>query len=169
MESRAKLFGHSIHAMLIAFPVGLLVTAVIFDVLHLVSNNGEWTLISYYMIGAGIIGGLTAAVFGFIDYLAIPAATRAKSVGRAHGVGNVIVVVLFVISWWLRRESPQQPPSTALVFSFLGVALAAVTAWMGGELVERLGVAVDDGAHLDAPSSLSGQPASVASRSSSVH
>ena len=31
MESRAKLAGHAIHPMLIAFPLGLLSTAVIFD------------------------------------------------------------------------------------------------------------------------------------------
>jgi hypothetical protein len=34
-----------------------------------------------------------------------------------------------------------------------------VTGWLGGELVDRLGVGVDDGAHLDAPSSLSKRPA----------
>jgi len=32
------------------------------------------------------------------------------------------------------------------------------------ELVDRLGVGVDDGAHLDAPNSLSGRPASETSR-----
>ena len=31
MESRAKLFGHPIHQMLIPFPLGLLGTAVLFD------------------------------------------------------------------------------------------------------------------------------------------
>jgi uncharacterized membrane protein len=113
------------------------------------------------MIAAGIVGGLAAAVFGLIDYLAIPAGTRAKGVGRTHGLGNVVVVVLFLLSWWMRRSSPDAPPASALLFSFLGVALASVTAWLGGELVERLGVAVDDGANLDAPSSLSGQPASA--------
>jgi uncharacterized membrane protein len=161
MESRAKLFGHAIHAMLIAFPVGLLVTAVIFDVLHLLTNAGPWATISYYLIAAGIIGGLVAAVFGFIDYLGIPTGTRAKGVGRTHGLGNVVVVLLFLTSWWLRRSSPDVPSGLALTFSFLGVALAAVTAWLGGELVERLGVAVHDGAHLDAPSSLSGTPAAT--------
>src|SRR5215218_6853064 len=161
MESRAKLFGHSIHAMLIAFPIGLLVTAVIFDVLDLVTSGGPWSTISYYMIAAGVIGGLVAAVFGFIDYLAIPAGTRAKGVGRTHGIGNVIVVLLFLTSWWLRRAAPEVPSSAALTCSFLGVALAAVTAWLGGELVERLGVAVHDGAHLDASSSLSGAPAAA--------
>jgi hypothetical protein len=37
--------------------------------------------------------------------------------------------------------------------------LAAVTGWLGGELVDRLSVGVDDGAHLNAPSSLSNRPA----------
>jgi hypothetical protein len=34
-----------------------------------------------------------------------------------------------------------------------------VSGWLGGELVDRLGVGVDPGANLDAPSSLSGAPA----------
>lgn len=156
MESRAKLFGHSIHAMLIAFPVGLFVTAVLFDIAHLVSSRGQWTLISYWMIIAGIIGGLTAAVFGLIDYTKIPAGTRARRVGGVHGLGNVVVVVLFVVSVWIRHDTPEQPATAAFIFSFARVALAAITAWLGGELVERLGVGVDDGANLDAPSSLAG-------------
>lgn len=164
MESRAKAFGHSIHAMLIAFPVGLLVTGVIFDLVHLVSAHGQWTIISYWMIVAGIVGGLIAAVFGLIDYTKIPAGTRAQRIGRIHGIGNVIVVGLFAVSVWLRRDTPDQPPTAAFVFSFAGVALAAITAWLGGELVERLGVGVDDGAHLDAASSLSGPAAVTSSR-----
>ena len=162
MEARAKLFGHAIHAMLIAFPVGLLVTGVVFDVVHLISPNGQWALVSHWMIAAGIIGGLVAALFGFIDYLAIPVGTRARRIGRTHGIGNVIVVILFAASWWLRRATPSEPSLLALTLSFAGVVLAAATAWLGGELVERLGVGVDDGAHLDAPSSLSGRPATSA-------
>jgi uncharacterized membrane protein len=156
MESRAKAFGHSIHAMLITFPVGLFVTAIVFDIIHLVFGGGQWTLVSYWMIIAGVIGGLIAALFGYIDYRGIPSSTRAQRVGRLHGIGNVVMVVLFIVSWWLRFGSPEQPAPIAFVFSFVGIALAAVTAWLGGELVERLGVGVDDGANLDAPSSLSG-------------
>jgi len=159
MDSRAKAFGHSIHAMLIAFPIGLFVTAVIFDIAHLVSSRGQWTLISYWMIIAGIIGGLTAALFGFLDYRGIPANTRAQRVGRLHGIGNVVVVVLFAVSAWVRYPTPDQPPASAFIFSFGGILLATMTAWLGGELVERLGVGVHDGANLDAPSSLSGQAA----------
>jgi uncharacterized membrane protein len=162
MKSRARLLGHSIHQMLIVFPLGLLATAVIFDVISLVTKHGSWSGAAYHMIPAGIIGGLVAAVFGFIDWLGIPAATRAKRVGALHGIGNVIVVLLFALSWLLRRGAPDAPSGVALALSTAGVLLALVTGWLGGELVDRLAVGVDDGAHLDAPSSLSGQPAHAA-------
>ena len=42
----------------------------------------------------------------------------------------------------------------ALTLSFAAGCLALVTGWLGGELVDRLAVGVDDGAHPDAPSSL---------------
>jgi uncharacterized membrane protein len=72
-------------------------------------------------------------------------------------MGNVAVVVLFAASWLLRAGADGWHPSAgALVFSFAGIALGGVTGWLGGELVERLGVGVDEGAGINAPSSLSG-------------
>lgn len=155
MESKARFLGHPVHQMLIVFPLGLLATSVIFDIMQLVSGGDKWSTIAYYMIAAGVIGGLVAAVFGFIDYLAIPSGTRAKHVGQLHGIGNVVVVALFAGSWYLRTPSPSTPGILALILSFAGVALALVTGWLGGELVDRLGVGVDDNANVDAPSSLS--------------
>lgn len=159
MFSKAKLLGHPIHQMLIVFPLGLLATAVIFDIIYLVSGTSRWTEMAFYMIAAGIIGGLIAAVFGLIDWLGIPSGTRAKAIGLWHGGGNVGVVALFAVSWLLRYDNPGSPGALALVFSFVPVVLALVTGWLGGELVDRLGVGVDNGAHPDAPSSLSSRPA----------
>lgn len=157
MESRVKLLGHPVHPMLIVFPLGLLATAVAFDIVGLASGDAEWFRISFWMIAAGIIGGLLSAIFGLVDWLAIPSGTRAKRIGLWHGGGNVIVTVLFIISWFLRRPAPENPEVAAFVLSFIAVALALVTGWLGGELVDRLGVGVDNGAHLNAPSSLSGR------------
>jgi uncharacterized membrane protein len=154
MESRVKLFGHPIHPMLIVFPLGLLGTAVIFDIIYLASHNSVWAQAAFYMIVAGCLGGLFAAVPGALDWWAIPRGTRAERIGLWHGVGNVLVVVLFFASWTLRRDNPAAPSGMALVFSFFGLGLALVTGWLGGELVDRLGVGVDEGANLDAPSSL---------------
>jgi uncharacterized membrane protein len=160
MESKAKLLGHPVHPMLIVFPLGLLITAVIFDVVRIATGDPAFATVAFWCIAAGVVGGLLAAVFGLVDWLNIPSGTRAKTIGMWHGIGNVVVVALFAGSWLLRRGDPALVPSTlAFVLALVAVGLGAVTGWLGGELVDRLGVGVDRGAHLDAPSSLSGQPA----------
>jgi uncharacterized membrane protein len=154
MESRAKLFGHPIHQMLVVFPLGLLATAVVFDVIALARSQGYWSELAFWMIAAGVITGLLAAPFGFVDWLAIPSGTRAKRIGAVHGLGNVLIVLLFATSWLMRRNAPAAPQQVALALSFVAGGSALITGWLGGELVDRLAVGVDEGAHLDAPSSL---------------
>jgi uncharacterized membrane protein len=154
MESKAKLFGHAIHPILIVYPLGLLSAAVIFDVIYLVTGNPTWTTVSFWMIAAGIVGGLLAAVFGLIDYLNIPSNTRASRIGLLHGLTNLFVMILFIASWLLRRNSPEVPSTVAFALSFIGVVAALLGGWLGGELVERLGVGVTPDANLNAPNSL---------------
>jgi len=80
-------------------------------------------------------------------------------------------VLLFVGSWILRYSVPGYlHQNSAVLFSCLGVGLALITGWLGGELVGRLGVGVDEGAHLNAPNSLSGQAAAgqAATRNSEI-
>lgn len=160
MESKVKVLGHPIHPILIVFPMGLLATAVIFDILYLIRGTAEFALVSYWMIAAGVIGGLVAAAFGFLDWAAIPGGTRAKRIGLMHGAGNVVVVALFAVSWFMRLNDPSHlPPTLSIVLELMGAGIAGVTGWLGGELVDRLGVGVDEGANLNAPNSLSGRPA----------
>ena len=155
MARHVKLFGHPVHQMLIVFPLGLLGASVIFDIIQRVWGGG-WSQAAWYMSAAGVVGGLLAAVFGLIDWLGIPARTRAKRVGLLHACGNVVVLVLFAASWLLRRDTPADSSGLAFVLEVAGLLLACVTGWLGGELVDRLGVGVDAGAHVDAPSSLRG-------------
>jgi uncharacterized membrane protein len=157
MESRAKLIGHPIHQQLIVFPLGLLVTSVVFDVIHLITGNSLWAVVSFWMIVAGVIGGLAAAPFGLWDWIGIPNNTRAKRIGLLHGVGNVIVLLLFAASLMIRKDNTAAPEGFALLLSGVGVAIGAVTGWLGGELVTRLSIGVDAGANPEAPSSLSGR------------
>jgi uncharacterized membrane protein len=154
MKDGAKLFGHPIHQMLIVFPLGLLGMAVVFDIIRLLGDVQNLAPASHYMIAAGIVSGLIAAVFGLIDWLAIPSGTRAKTVGALHAVGNVVVLALFAVSWWLRRPDIGNPPLMAFVIAAVGGGLSLVTGWLGGELVDRLGVGVDENANVNAPSSL---------------
>jgi uncharacterized membrane protein len=91
MESRAKLFGHPIHQMLIAFPLGVLAMSLVFDLIAMFAELPKLHEVAYYMIAAGIISGLLAAVFGLIDFLAIPAA-RARSASARCTASET--------SWW---------------------------------------------------------------------
>jgi uncharacterized membrane protein len=162
MESRAKILGHALHPMLVVFPLGLLVTATFFDVAGMVSGYSAWHQAAYWMIGTGTVAGMVAAIPGIIDWIAIPFGTRAKMVGTIHGQINVAVLVLFAIAWLMRRAETTSlnPGWMPVALQVIAVAMGGVSAWLGGELIERLGVGVDEGAHLNAPSSLSGRPAS---------
>jgi uncharacterized membrane protein len=124
---------------------------VVFDIVYLSADRSGFAVAAAYMIGAGIISGLLAAPFGWIDWFKIPAGTRVKTVGLVHGLGNIVMIVLFAVSWLLRVNNGWEPTAWALVCSFAAVLLAVVTAWLGGELVERLGVGVDEGAGIRAP------------------
>jgi uncharacterized membrane protein len=168
MESRAKLFGHPIHPVLIVFPLGLLGTAVLFDIIGLIAGNNQLFAASFYMIAAGVIGGLVAAVFGLWDWLAIPLGTRAKRVGLVHAGANVAALTLFAISWLMRYAAQQTgggqptvtPEGIPVILGVIGLGIALFGGWLGGELIHRLDVSIDRGAHLNSPSSLSGRPAS---------
>jgi uncharacterized membrane protein len=164
MESNVRVMGHPMHPILVPFPLGLLTTSVIFDVIHLLTGGARWAEISFWMIAAGVVGGLLAAVFGLIDWLSIPPGTRAKMVGLGHGLSNVVMVVLFALSWLLRSGAPGDPGVLPIVLSFLGVGLASLGGFLGGELVFRMGIGVAEGANPNASSSLSGRRAARTER-----
>ncbi len=154
MKARARFLGHPVHQMLVVFPLGLLATSVIFDVLARVAGRSDWAVVGYWALTAGIVGALVAAPFGLADWLKVPRGTRARRIGALHGGGNAVVSLLFVGAWLLREPgAPAQ--GLSLACSLAGAGLALVTAWLGGELVSRLGVGVDEKAGLNASSSLS--------------
>ncbi|HYN96868.1 MAG TPA: DUF2231 domain-containing protein [Pilimelia sp.] len=155
MESRLKLLGHPIHPMLVMFPLGLFVTAVIFDFVDVAGGPRLLGEVAYWNIVAGLIGGVLAALAGLVDYLAIPAGTRAKRVGAAHGLINGAVMALFLVAWLARRGAEQHAaPTWVFVLELVALVGGGVSAWLGGELVDRLGVGVDEDANLDAPARL---------------
>jgi uncharacterized membrane protein len=157
MESRARLLGHPIHPMLVVLPLGLFIMAVVFDATYLWRGAPTFATVGYWNIAGGVVGGLLAAVFGLIDWLAIPKRTRAKRIGLLHGGSNVLVIAAFAFAWWSRSQTADVVPTTGVfAIEVAALVLGAVAGWLGGELVDRLGVGVSTGAHLNAPSSLSG-------------
>jgi uncharacterized membrane protein len=154
MESRAKVLGHATHPLLVAFPIGLLVSSIGFDLLRLVTGDREWSQLAFWNIFAGCASGWLSMVPAAIDWWFLPWRTRAKRVATIHAIAADTGINLFFASWLLRRADPENPPPKALLLSAAGGVVLALVGWLGGELVQRMGVSVAPGAHLDAPSSL---------------
>ncbi|MGQ0562821.1 MAG: DUF2231 domain-containing protein, partial [Gemmatimonadota bacterium] len=70
----------------------------------------------------------------------------------------VAVLTLFAISWFLRRDTISDPSALEYLLSFAGGGLSLLTGWLGGELVDQHAIGVNEGANLNAPSSLSARP-----------
>jgi uncharacterized membrane protein len=155
MKNRVRILGHALHPIFVTFPIGLFVTSVVFDIIYFINNSAVFSLVAFWMLTAGGIGALLAAVPGFIDFLALPSGTRAKTVGATHALVNVSALLFFALSWALRLGIPYRRTGAGeFILSLIGVALLSVGGWLGGELVERLGVGVYENANVDAPSSL---------------
>lgn len=155
MESRLKLLGHPVHPMLVMFPFGLFITAVFFDLVHTFGGSTVFGEIAYWNITVGLVMGLLAAIAGTFDLLAIPTGTRAKRIALTHAAANLAVILLFAAVWAVRFDADSRAAGGALIaIEVVALAILGLSGWLGGELVDRLGVGVDPEADLDAPSSL---------------
>ncbi len=157
MKSRVTVAGHALHPMLITVPLGLLATSVVWDVCRLATGNATWGVVGFWTIVAGVVGGVLAAIPGFIDWLAIPRNTRARTVGLYHMVLNLSVIGLFVVSLvgrWFSVNGYAVVGVGPMLWGWMAVLIAMISSWLGGELVETLGIGVREGANPNAPSPL---------------
>jgi len=148
MASPASLGGHPVHPMLIPFPIALWVFSLVADVVYLWRGNLVWRdWIAFYTLLGGIIGGVLAAVPGFIDWLSLKDREVVK-IANWHARLNVVALLIFVASFYLRTTSGAGMVGGSytipFVLSVVGVILITISGWLGGEMVFRHGVAVDE-------------------------
>jgi uncharacterized membrane protein len=145
MHSKAHLLGHPVHAMLVAFPIGMYVGSVIFDIFYLVDDDDPtWFKIAQYTLLLGIVGALVSAVPGFVDYLYIPRDWSAKVWGLLHAALNLtgtgFAIVSSVIRWGEIPASDSSEAWAARLLSWIGIGIAASAASIGGHLVYALNI-----------------------------
>ena len=143
MKSKATLAGHPIHPMLIPFPIALWATSFAVDILFYFLRNPTLLIVAKFMIAAGCLGAIAAAIFGIIDWLSIKNGD-VKKVANWHARLNIAALVVFAISLFLRMGSYSELVGRKLTIPFLlslvGVILITISGWLGGELVFRYGV-----------------------------
>ena len=150
METRATVAEHPIHPMLIPFPIALWIFSLASDLIYLFGFGGAvWKDVALYTIVGGIIGGLAAAIPGYIDYRSLtdPVVVR---LAQLHMAINVGLILLFTLNVGLRIINGTEA-LVPVVLSALGIAALAVSGWLGGELVYVQGVAVQPEREASAP------------------
>jgi uncharacterized membrane protein len=142
IPSRAALAGHPIHPILVAFPIAFLVAAFVTDLLYWRTMNATWAQASYWLLWAGIITAVLAALAGLIDFFSI-ARVRAHLAGWLHAGLNVSLLVLSILNVWLRRGHAEAAILPwGLVLSALVTFLLMLSGWYGGELIYRYKIAI---------------------------
>jgi uncharacterized membrane protein len=147
MQTPATVARHPLHPMLIVFPLGLWLTAVAFDIATLVTGGPTPRLVAFYLIGAGLVGALLAAVPGFVDYFSLQG--RAGRLATWHMGLNLAAVAVFLASLLLRTRWGESwvPSGSSLpqALSIFGAVVLIVSGWLGGHLVYVHRVGVEDG------------------------
>jgi uncharacterized membrane protein len=128
--------------MLVTLPIGFLVGAFLADVAYVMWPWATWAYFSTWLIAAGIVSALLAAVFGFIDFFG---ERRIRQMRQSwyHMIGNLLAVVLSVVNLFFHnRDGAMAVIPTGITLSGIVVLLLMFNGWMGGELVYRGGVGV---------------------------
>jgi nitrite reductase/ring-hydroxylating ferredoxin subunit/uncharacterized membrane protein len=144
MRTKASLQGHSLHQILIPFPIAFIYGALIFDVLGVATGRPALWSTGGQLALAGIAGALVAAVPGFIDYLqSVPPKSSAKKRATKHLAVNLTGVALVAVAAWIRPDSTMGPDLATLALESVAVGMITVGGWMGGTLVNRNQIGVD--------------------------
>lgn len=146
MASKASIAGHPIHPMLVTFPIGLWVTSFALDIWFYFNRNPSWLLVSKFMIAAGCLGALAAAVAGIIDWTGLKDREVVR-IANWHARLNIAALIVFAISLYFRMHAGGDIVGNKLtipfLLSFVGVILIGISGWLGGEMAYRHGVGVD--------------------------
>jgi uncharacterized membrane protein len=142
ITSTVAIAGHPLHPLLVTFPIGLLVTALGTDLGYWLTGDPFWARASIWLIGAGFISGIIAAITGMMDFLKINR-VRKRRAGWIHMLGNVTALGLTLVNWLLRLNNVTDAVlPIGIILSFIVATLLGITGWYGAELIYRHKVAV---------------------------
>ncbi|GAC1466445.1 MAG: hypothetical protein NVSMB9_07020 [Isosphaeraceae bacterium] len=145
IDKTEELLGHSPHPAIVALPIGAWSVSNVCDGLALLTGNERMDDVARVSMAIGLVGASAAVVTGLRDYSHIDRNERSHGIATAHGIGNAVVGSLFVTSYLMRQRDYLQGRPTSVLSRVVALAaggLTLYTAWLGGVLVEELGVAV---------------------------
>lgn len=137
IPSTAAISGHPLHPMLVPFPIAYLVGALVSDFAYLGTGDVFWANTSLWLIAAGLVMGVLAAMMGLTDFLT-KREIRNHSIAWAHFFGNAVVLALALVNLLIRVGNPEEGVQPAgWILSLVVAGVLVYTGWLGGELAYR--------------------------------
>jgi uncharacterized membrane protein len=136
------MFGHPLHPAVVHFPIALLLSATIADLVWVAGLTGD-THIGAVLMAAGLLGGLVAMGAGMIDFTKLDQAVVPHALKHMSAVG--LAWLGYGIALYLRRDAlnGSGPLSTATIsVSVVSALILALGGWLGGRLVYTFGAGV---------------------------
>lgn len=130
------LLGHPLHPALTDVPVGSWTTALVLDVLGMVTGREDLAPGADLAVAIGLAGAVGAAVAGITDWSDTD--SRPRRVGMAHALINSSATLLYAGSLAMRRRNR----GLGITLGLAGYVVMSAGAYLGGHLVsvERIGV-----------------------------
>lgn len=138
MRSRVRVAGHPLHPMLVMIPTAVFPLLVVLDVVpQFAEMDGGYWAAGFWLAAIGLLGGVAAAVPGFVDLSAVPDRTRAHKSAVWHAVVGSAILVAYAIAVGTRLTMGVDGAVVFLATDVLGLLLVTVQGFLGGELVYR--------------------------------
>jgi uncharacterized membrane protein len=151
IASTVAIAKHPLHPVIVTFPIAFLVGALGTDLGFWLTHDSFWPRASFWLIGAGLVSGVLAALIGMADFLKIRR-VRERQAGWVHMFGNIAALIATLINFVLRWDNAVNAViPIGLLLSIAVSALLGITGWFGGELVYRHKIAVVGNSSPDTP------------------
>ena len=98
MYSKAKIAGHPIHPMVVAFPIAFYTATVATLLAYVGTMEAFWYRVAMISNVAGIATAVIAVLPGAIDLFALPKGSRARTTGLKHAGFNLVATALFGVT-----------------------------------------------------------------------
>jgi uncharacterized membrane protein len=142
LRPTAQIASHPIHPMLVPIPIVCFIGALVTDIAYAVTADMMWTDISAWLLLAGLVFGVLAAIAGLTDFFG-NRLIRSLSPAWPHMIGNLVVLVLAFFNVLVHsRDAWTSVMPTGLILSIVTVLILPVTGWLGWAMVYRHGVGV---------------------------
>jgi uncharacterized membrane protein len=122
--------GHPLHAMATDLPIGLVPLALAASVAARARRSRETSFAADAAAASALVAVAPAVLLGWWEWLTIPAEHEARRPATTHGLINSTASAFVLAALWRPRRAELLAGALTLM---------AVGAWIGGDLVYRLG------------------------------